>query len=64
MLLDLEDERVLARIRRLGGDRVRLTLEYPAEPRYREAVFAALAELLLPSRMAQGDGAGDAGGAR
>ena len=46
MLLDLEDERVLARIRRLNGDRVRLVLEYPAEARYREAVLSALAELI------------------
>lgn len=56
MLLDLEDERVLARIRRLNGDRVRLVVEYPAEARYREAVLSALAELIRPSAEPAGQG--------
>jgi hypothetical protein len=46
MLLDLEDERLKARISRVSGDRVRLVLDYPAEPRYRQAVLRALSDLL------------------
>lgn len=50
MLLDLEDERLRARITRLSGDRARLVLDYPAEARYRDAVLTALSDLLRPER--------------
>jgi hypothetical protein len=46
MRLDLTDERLRARITRLRGDRIRLVLDYPSEPRYRDVVMEALAELL------------------
>lgn len=50
MLLDLEDERLRARINRLPGDRVRLVLDYPAEDRYRRQVMSALADIIRSAR--------------
>lgn len=49
MLLDLEDVNIRARIALAPRDRVRLTLEYPHLPRYRDRVLNALADLLRPS---------------
>ena len=46
MRLDLEDERIHARISGASDGRTRLVLEYPAEPDYRDAVLTALADLL------------------
>lgn len=46
MLLDLENVR--ARIVLTADDRMRLTLEYPCQPVYRERVLAALSELIRP----------------
>jgi len=49
MQLDLEDERLKAKVCLLSGDRARLTLEYPLEEHYRRTVIAALAEMLRPA---------------
>ena len=46
MLLDLEDKELRVRLTGLTGGRMRLVIDYPADPRYRESVFGALAELL------------------
>lgn len=47
MLLDLENVR--ARITLTPHDTMRLILEYPCLPYYRNRVLAALAELIRPS---------------
>lgn len=49
MLLDLEDNRLRVQTRLLSDGRRRLVIDYPPDPPYREAVFAALAELLRPA---------------
>ena len=49
MRLELDDERLRARVSRLTGDRVRLVLDYPAEPHYRDAVLTVLSDLLRPA---------------
>ena len=48
MLLSLEDSLVRARVSRLSGNRLRLTLDYPCDPQYRDRVMTALADLLRP----------------
>ena len=49
MVLDIEDVELHARISRITGDRIRLVLEYPRQPEYRDKVMLALSELLRPA---------------
>jgi hypothetical protein len=49
MLFDLDDVDVKARIVPCAQNRVRLTLEYPREPKYRDMVLSALCEMLRPA---------------
>lgn len=46
MLLELEDTDIRAKITLIDKNRVRLTIDYPRETRYRDRVMAALADLL------------------
>jgi hypothetical protein len=64
MVLDLEDLRIRASLRRLTGDRVRLVLDYPAEECYRNRVLKALADLLRPAPARPKGSRGPAGGVR
>ena len=50
MLLDLEDGRIRVRTTLLRDGRRRLTIDYPAEPGYRDTIFTALADLLRPGK--------------
>lgn len=52
MLLDLEDERLRVKVGPLSGGRSRLVIDYPSEPKYRDAVLTALATLLRPAAAA------------
>ena len=45
----LELEQFTARIGLTRDDRMRLTLEYPCEPAYRDRVMQALADLIRPT---------------
>ena len=49
MKLDLEDRRIRMTIKPLSDGRHRLTLDYPAEPVYRDKVLKALSDFLRPS---------------
>lgn len=49
MVFELEDQRLRMTQRQVGPDRLRLTLDYPAEAWYRRAVLAALSELFRVS---------------
>lgn len=46
MLLSLEDERVRIRLARVMNNRLRLTMDFPREPHYRNRVLAAHADFL------------------
>lgn len=48
MVIDLDDSRLRCRINPLDKGRMRLILDYPAEPDYRNAVLAAVWNLLAP----------------
>lgn len=49
MTLDLEDRLIRVRLRTLSDGNSRLVLDYPSEPRYRDAVLTALADLIRPA---------------
>jgi hypothetical protein len=48
MVLDLEDDKLSAKIRPLSGEKFRLTLDYPADPVYWKRILDALGGLLHP----------------
>jgi hypothetical protein len=51
MVLDLEVERIKATLRRLPENRVKLTIEYPSEPYFRNKVLSALSDLIRPTEV-------------
>lgn len=48
MILDLADKEIRVRLAPVSGGCVRLTLDYPNEPHYRDRVMQALSDLLRP----------------
>ncbi len=55
MVLDIEDVLIRARRMPINGERVRLTIEYPRTPEYRDKINCALADLLRPVSTAPAD---------
>ncbi len=48
MVLDLHDGNVRAQLTLKGAGRARITIDYPAQPEYAQAVWRAFTEFLRP----------------
>jgi hypothetical protein len=47
MKLDVDNDQIRVRLSPISNQRSRLMIDFPREPRYRDAVLKALAHLLL-----------------